>query len=116
MYIEQVDEKISEQQKGLENSPAFFVGEQLKGICSASEEIAEIVLTDLENPDMSIANAEKQIKKYADENRKGASSFCVTPDIAEKIIKKFYGIDGIETTPEKLSVEDEKNINLEDFI
>ena len=89
MYIEQVNEKISEQQKGLENSPAFFVGEQLKGICSTSEEIAEIVLTDLENPDMSIVKAEKQIKKYADENRKGASSFCVTPDIAEKIIKKF---------------------------
>ena len=116
MYIEQVNEKISEQQKGLENSPAFFVGEQLKGICSASEEIAEIVLTDLENPDMSIVKAEAQIKKYADENRKGANSFCVTPDIAEKIIRKFYGVDGIEVPPEKSSVKDASFINLDDFV
>lgn len=115
MYIQQVREKIEEQQKGLENTPAFFVGEQLKEICSASERIAEIVLTDLDNPDMSIAKAEAQIKKYADENHKSARSFCVPPDVAAGIIKKFYGVDGIEVNSPK-SDPKESGINLEDFL
>ena len=113
MFIEKVIEKISEQQRGLENTPAFYVGEQLKGICKSSENVAEIVLQDLDNPEMSIVKAEAQIKKYADEHHGAAKSFCVTPDAAEGIIKKFYGVDSFETSAPK---SEENYINLDDFI
>ena len=113
MYIEKVTEKISEQQRGLENSPAFYVGEQLKEICKSSEKIAEIVLQDLENPDMSISNAENQIKKYADSQHGSAKSFCVPPNVAENIIKKFYGVDSFDTSAPKA---DANYINLDDFV
>lgn len=113
MYVEKVIEKISEQQRGLENTPAFYVGEQLKEICKNSQRVAEIVLQDLESPEMSIVKAEAQIKKYADEHHGGAKSFCVTPDVAENIIKKFYGVDSFETSAPK---SEGNYINLDDFI
>lgn len=113
MYVEKVIEKISEQQRELENTPAFYVGEQLKGICKSSEKVAEIVLQDLDNPDMSIVKAEVQIKKYADKHHGGAKSFCVTPDVAESIIKKFYGVDSFETSAPKA---EGNYLDLNDFI
>ena len=116
MYREQVYEKISSQQKGIEGTPAFFVGEQLKEICSASERVAEIVLQDLNNPGMSICDVEKQLRKYADEHHGKNNFFCITPDVAEGIIKKFYGIDGIDTTKTEDKSSDDSFINLEDFI
>ena len=116
MYIEKVKAKIDEQQRKVEGTPAFYVGEQLKAICSRSEKIAEIVLEDLNNPDMSIEAAEKQIKKYADETHKNARSFCVTPDKAEEIIKKFYGIDSIVEDSPTLKPAESADINLDDFI
>ena len=115
MYIDEALKKISEQQKGLEGTPAFYVGEQLKQICSSSEKISEIVLTDLNNPDMSIVKAEKQIQKYSDDNHKSARCFCVPPDVAEKIIKKFYGIDGI-ASEDLLNTTKDEFLNLEDFL
>ena len=115
MYVEQVCAKISSQHKGLEGTAAFYVGEQLKHICGTSEKIAEIVLADLNNPGMTIVEAEQKIKEYADKNHKSAKSFCVPPDVAEDILRKFYGISGIEATPTIPQPQNE-GINLEDFI
>ena len=115
MYIDQVKEKITEQQKELEGTPAFEVGEQLKEICSTSERVAEIVLQDLNNPGMSIRDVEGQLRKYADQHHGKSNCFCITPGVAEEIIKKFYGIDGIDVPSTEVKA-DEPFINLEDFI
>jgi hypothetical protein len=113
MFIEKVTAVICEQQENCKGTPAYYAGEQLKEICKGSERIAEIVYTDLQNPDMSIQKAEAQIKKYADDNHKGARSFCVPPDVAEGILRKFYGIDEIPAETPKKSA---RIISLDDFI
>ena len=114
MFIEKVIEKISEQQQGRENTAVYYVGEQLKDICRSSDKVAEIVLQDLDNPDMSIVKAEAQINKYADEHHGKEKCYCVTPDVAESIIKKFYGVENFETSSPKETKED--YINLDDFV
>lgn len=94
VIIDTAIEKIAEQQKGKENTAAYMVGEQLKDIIRGSERAAELVIQDLENPDMSIERCERKIKEYADEQKKkeNNSCVCVPPNVAEGIIRKFYGI------------------------
>lgn len=87
-----VFEKIEVQQKGKENTTVWMVGEQLKDICRADPACASIVAEDLEVKAMSIAEAEKQIKAYADKQSQKKGSFCVPPNVAERIIREFYGL------------------------
>ena len=86
-----VIEKISEQQKKLKDTePAWMVGEQLKDICR-DPKCAELVGVDLDNPAMSLTKCEAKIHEYANRNHKG-QSFCVSPRVAEGIIREFYGL------------------------
>lgn len=89
-----VFEMIEAQQKGCENEPAFFVGEQLKEICAADPDCAAIVAEDLQNESMSIHRAEERIKSRADEIRKQIKGrcVCIPPNVAEEIIREFYGL------------------------
>lgn len=89
-----VFEKIEAQQKGKENTDIWMVGEQLKDICRADPACAAIVSEDLENKTMSIAAVAKKIKDHADDlNRKMKSNrICVPPNVAEGIIREFYGL------------------------
>ncbi len=86
-----VFEKIEAQQKGRENTAPWMVGEQLKEICRNDLSCAALVDKDLDNPSMSIAEAEKKIKAWADKNKKGSCA-VVPPNVAEKIIREFYGL------------------------
>lgn len=86
-----VFEKISAQQ-GKERTAVWIVGEQLKEICEREPRAAELVLQDLDIPEMSLANCEKKIKAFAD-NHKTGNFACVIPSEAEKIIREFYGLD-----------------------
>lgn len=86
-----VFEKIEAQQKGRENTAPWMVGEQLKDICRSDPECAALVDKDLDNPSMSIAEAEKKIKAWADKNKSGGCA-VVPPNVAEKIIREFYGL------------------------
>ena len=86
-----VFEKIEAQQQGKENSAVWMVGEQLKEICQQEPASAELVDKDLDMKGMSLADCEKQIKAYADKNRKGNCG-VVPPNVAEGIIRKFYGL------------------------
>lgn len=116
--------KIEAQQKGRENTGVWMVGEQLKDICRGDPHCSEILAADLENPDMSLEKAERQIKAKADEMKKGmknASCVCVPPNVAEDILRKFYGLpaagdsSGVKRgTP--LQVADQGMISLEDFL
>lgn len=91
-----VFEKIEAQQKGQEETAVWMVGEQLKDICRADPHSAEIVAADLDNPELSLAAAEKKLKAKADEIHKKQhpkrNYACVPPNVAEGIIRDFYGL------------------------
>lgn len=91
---EKVCELIAEQQKGKEGTPAWMVGEQLKEIASREPVSAELLEKDLAVPEMNLAKAADQIKKKADELHKAqkGNCVCVPPDVAEEVLRKFYGL------------------------
>ena len=89
---EQAIQAIEAQQaKMKERSPQWMVGEQLKDICQREPRSAELIVHDLENESMSITEAEKKIKAYADKHKTGNFS-CVTPAEADSILREFYGL------------------------
>lgn len=97
--IERSIAMLEEQQaKVPARSPQWMVGEQLKDICRHEPHCAELIAQDLENPAMSITEAEKKIKAFADRHKTGAFS-CVSPVEAENILRKFYGLPGPEKEP-----------------
>ena len=87
-----VFEKIEAQQKGKEGTIVFEVGEQLKDICRADPHCAEIVLEDLENPDMSIEKAERTIEACARKQKRVNNGVGVSGAAADKILREFYGL------------------------
>lgn len=89
-----VYEKIAAQQNGYENTDIWMVGQQLKDILRGDPTLEEIVDKDMDVKDMSLANAAKKIKAWADAQHKKAKSscVCVPPDVAEGIIREFYGL------------------------
>ena len=89
-----VFEKIEAQQKGKENTDIWMVGEQLKDICRTDPACATIVAEDLENKAMSIELAARKIKEYADgqKRKQKGNCVCVPPNVAEGIIREFYGL------------------------
>lgn len=82
---------IGVQQEKCKEQPAFYVGEQLKDMARGDQFAIELLLQDLQVAAMSIIEAEKKIKEYADKHRKGNCAF-VPPLVAEEILRKFYGI------------------------
>lgn len=97
-----VFEKIEAQQKGIENTAAWMVGEQLKDICAGDPHCAELVLHDLDDKDMSLKAAERKIKAYADKQKRQGNCVCVLPNVAEKIIREFFGLPAASAEPLKL--------------
>ena len=97
-----VFEMIEQQQAKLdETEPAWMVGEQLKDICRADTASAAILAEDLTSEAMSLTKAAAELKRYADQNKKGRC-FCITPKVAEGILRKFYGLpDAGAAEPEK---------------
>ena len=96
--------KIENQQKGKEGTAEFNIGEQLKEIARAEPASAELLNEDLEKKEMSLAEVAKEFKKYADENheKQKGSCFCITPMVADGLIRKFYGLpDRDEQSNEK---------------
>lgn len=118
-----VFEKIEAQQKGKENTAVWMVGEQLKDICRQEPHCAEVVAADLENPEMSLEAAEKKIKAKADDLKKGmkgARCICVPPNVAEAVIRDFYGLPAaggkVDPPPVAAPVEGPGFLSLEDFL
>lgn len=85
-------EKIEAQQKGKENTDVWMVGEQLKDMIRGEPLLEPIIDKDLDVSGMSLENAAGKIREYSDKNRKGQKCFCVPPNVAEGIIREFYGL------------------------
>ncbi|MCQ2439456.1 MAG: hypothetical protein MJ074_06815 [Oscillospiraceae bacterium] len=102
-----------QQSKVKERTAPWMVAEQLMDICRREPKSAELIAQDLENPQMSIVEAEKQIKAYADKHKTGSFA-CVTPVEAEEILRKFYGLTGAGDAEPKQKTG--IVIDLEDFL
>lgn len=85
-------ELIEQQQKGHETKPRYMIGEQLKEMAAREPHLEELLEQDLQTEGMTLAKAEAKLQEYADQNRKGAKVFCITPATAEKILREFYGL------------------------
>lgn len=121
--MEKLCEMIANQQKGKENTPAFMIGEQLKDMARVQPGIVELLKQDLEVPEMSLESAAKKLQEYADKNHGKANSFCITPKVAEDILRKFYGLPAPAQEQQEQaptvnisSVESSTHIDLSDFL
>ena len=83
---------IAEQQKGHENEPVFMIGEQLKEIAAKEPRSAELLAQDLTVKEMSLEAAAKKLQEYSDQHHGKARYFCISPIVAEGILRKFYGL------------------------
>lgn len=85
-------EKLKAQQANVkEGSPQWMVAEQLMDICRAEPICAALLDQDLDVEAMSITEAEKKIKAYADAHKTGSFA-CATPVEADRILREFYGL------------------------
>ena len=109
---------IAEQQKGHETEPRFMIGEQLKEIAEREPLSAELLERDLEIEEMNLDAAEKRFQEYADKNHGKARTFCITPKVAERILREFYGLPiPEENAPEKKEADSSAGyIDLSSFL
>ena len=119
-WYKQAVAKIEAQQDRVNSrSPQWMVGEQLKDICRHEPRSAELIAQDLENESMSITEAEKKIKAYADNHKTGNFS-CVTPMEADRILREFYGLPAatdafaVQEPPQQPTAG--KLVDLDDFL
>lgn len=85
-------ETIEAQQRGKENTPAWMVGQQLKDIIRREPWNEALLAQDLAVPEMSLEKAAGQIKAWADKQPRKGNCVCVPPNVAEDILRKFYGL------------------------
>ena len=114
---EQAIQAIEAQQaKVKERSPQWMVGEQLKDICRLEPRSAELIAQDLQVKKMSITEAEKKIKAFADAHKTGSFA-CVTPAEADRILREFYGLPvaGEAVHAPTFDVVKDNVLKLEDF-
>ena len=91
--MEQLKKIVEEQRAGKENSPVWTVGEQLLDIASESPLNCELIKKDLQVKEMDLDHAERQLKAWADKQKKVNNCVCVSPKVADEILRKFYGIE-----------------------
>lgn len=88
-----VYEKISELQEKLDpDSCAWLIGEQLKDICRSDPACEQILLEDLQNPNMGLTAADKKLYDYGKTLSKGRGGVGISPKAAEKVLREFYGL------------------------
>lgn len=104
---EAIRKLLEQQSKVRERSPQWMVAKQLMDICRAEPESAAILAQDLDVPEMSIVEAEKKLKAFADGHRTGNFA-CISQAEADRILREFYGLpsDREETKPLHLNLAD----------
>lgn len=118
-----LDKIIAQQGKHKQGSAPWCVGEQLKDILRAQPETAELVVHDLDQTGMGLADCEKKIAAFANDHRQGSVGFCGPAD-ADRIIRAFYGLPARSETPYPIAPAGtqtaaparRKIIRLEDFL
>lgn len=114
--IERLKKIIAEQQKGHENKPRFMIGEQLKEIAEREPKSAELLEQDLQVKEMSLEAAERKLREYADQNHGKERAFCITPIVAERILRDFYKLPQFTEAESVSSNPDSAFIDLSSFL
>lgn len=99
-----------------EFSPVRMVGRQLMDIVGQNEQAAAVVLEDLKGGH-TVQKCEAEIYKWAKAHKKGNRA-CCPPDIADGIIRKYFGLpeDGEKPQQRPQPKQKNKTINLADFL
>ena len=121
-------EKLKEQTKN-KSGTVNMVGRQIWDLVRTHPDFAEIICTDLDNPNMTVSMCEGRIHAAADERHKTEKGSCaaISPAEAENIIRKFYGLPEIpgqdpfeetdpQSSPDPAAASGDNIINLEDFL
>lgn len=88
-----VYEKIGELQGEFNpDSCAFEIGEQLKDICRRDPACEQILLEDLQNPDMGLASADKMLYDWGKKQANGKGGCGISGRKAEELLREFYGL------------------------
>lgn len=95
-----LEEKIRAQQ-GAEGTDVWMIGEQILEIAEREPASAELLEKDLEVAAMSLPEAAKAMKAFADEkhSKVKGNCVCVTPKEADGVLRKFYGLPEKTDTP-----------------
>ena len=85
---------IKKQQAGHKNEPLYMIGMQLLEIADREPESAGLLLQDLTRDGMKLSDAAAMLQKHADgiAKPKHLRCVCITPQIAEGLLRKFYGL------------------------
>lgn len=113
--MEKLYQMIEAQQKGRESTPAWMIGEQLKEIAEREPQCAELIEKDLVVKEMSLDAAAQKLKEYADKHHGSARAFCITPKVADGILREFYGLPKAGEAPAAPAPE-EGYIDLSSFL
>lgn len=96
--MEKLKTIVCKQQEGHENTPEYTIGLQLLDMAERNPEIAELLEKDLQTDGMKLLDAATEFKKYANKNHGKEKCFCITPTVAEKILRQFYGLPNGQQT------------------
>lgn len=99
--MEALRKLIKEQQGSTETEPRYMIGEQLLEIAEREPACAELLEKDLVVKEMSLDAAAQKLKEYADKHHGSARAFCITPKVAEGILREFYGLPVQGKEPEQ---------------
>ncbi len=116
MVYDRLVDEITRQQEGHENTVRFQIGEQLKDIARESDDIADILLKDLAVAELSLAAAEKKFDQYANANRGKEKKFCITPLVADGILRQMYGLPEANAKKEEASPHTVDMLDLNSFL
>ena len=112
--MEEVTRKIRNQQ-GQGRDPVWHTGEHLLEFLGKYPQYAELISTDLDNPEMSLQCFEREIAKAARANGWGLGGKA-----ADAVLRKFYGLPAededaptpVQAAPQVGGV----HVNLSDFL
>ena len=114
--MEEVARKIRSQQ-GKAHGRVWHTGEHLLEFLGKYPQYAELISTDLDNPEMSLTNFEKAIASAARANGGGLGGAD-----ADNVLRKFYGLPAEDApTPAPVTVQAAPevggvHVNLSDFL
>lgn len=112
MEFKKLVEIINEQQKGHENEDVFGIGEQLKDMAEGNAKITELLINDLTTSGMKLVDAAKMFKQHADSIKGNKNKVCITPKVADGLLRRFYGLPDVTET----AVAEAPGIDLSDFL
>ena len=115
-----VYEKIGELQSKLDpDSCAYEIGAQLKDICRRDPACEQILLEDLQNPDMGLAAADKMLYDWG-RNHKVGNCCGISGRKDEELLREFYGLPAAGAAAPAVQAapmpDGPFSLNLDDFL